>query len=128
MDWDKWLYAPGLPPKPDFDTTLVDVCYNLASKWEQAMAENFEPNAEDVSGWKAKQKVVFLDSVQLFEKPLDKRLVRAMGKAYGFEKSSNAEVVARYFGVGLRSRDEDVYKPTAELLGSIGRMKFVRPL
>jgi len=26
------------------------------------------------------------------------------------------------------SRAESVYKPTAELLGKVGRMKFVRPL
>jgi leukotriene-A4 hydrolase len=34
LDWDKWFYAPGLPPKPDFDTSMVDVCYALAKKWE----------------------------------------------------------------------------------------------
>lgn len=33
VDWETWFYAPGLPPKPDFDTSLVDECYALADKW-----------------------------------------------------------------------------------------------
>jgi leukotriene-A4 hydrolase len=35
---------------------------------------------------------------------------------------------SRYFGIGLKAEDESVYHPTAELLGKVGRMKFVRPL
>lgn len=128
LDWDKWFYSTGLPPKPDFDTTLADVCYNLASKWEEADPKTFEPNIKDIQGWKANQVVVFLDQLLASDKPLDKNLVQAMGKTYGLEKSSNVEVVARYYRVALRARDEDVYQPTAELLANVGRMKFVRPL
>jgi leukotriene-A4 hydrolase len=50
-----------------------------------------------------------------------------MGKTYGFESSQNIEVVSRYFRIGLAARDETVYAPTAQLLGKVGRMKFVRP-
>ena len=51
-----------------------------------------------------------------------------MGIEYGFTKSGNVEVVSRFFAIGLKARDEDVYGPTADLLGKVGRMKFVRPL
>jgi leukotriene-A4 hydrolase len=34
IDWEAWFYKPGLPPKPDFDTSIVDKCYALAKKWE----------------------------------------------------------------------------------------------
>jgi leukotriene-A4 hydrolase len=34
VDWDTWFYKPGLPPKPEFDTSMVDKCYALADKWE----------------------------------------------------------------------------------------------
>lgn len=33
VDWNKWFYQPGLPPKPKFDTSMVDRCYSLAEKW-----------------------------------------------------------------------------------------------
>ena len=125
VDWDSWFYAPGLPPKPNFDTSLVDVCYNLASQWE---TREFEPKQEDIKGWSANQVVVFLDTVQAFSKPLDKRASQTMGSTYGFAKSQNVEIVSRYFQAALKARDETVYKPTAEILGKVGRMKFVRPL
>ena len=51
-----------------------------------------------------------------------------MGKAYSLTNTRNVELSSRYFGIGLMARDESVYHPTAELLGKVGRMKFVRPL
>lgn len=51
-----------------------------------------------------------------------------MGSVYSFASSQNVELVARFFGLGLKAKAESVYKPTAELLGKVGRMKFVRPL
>jgi len=51
-----------------------------------------------------------------------------MGKIYGYDKSANVELVSRYFGIGLKAKAKAVYEPTAELLGKVGRMKFVRPL
>lgn len=128
VDFDAWFYLPGLPPKPDFDTSMVDVCYQLASKWETSDACNFEPKAQDIKGWSANQIVVFLDSVQDFSSSLTKHQTQSMASAYGFAKSGNVEVVARYFQIALKAKDDSVYKPTAELLSNVGRMKFVRPL
>lgn len=131
LDWDTWFYKPGFPPKPDFDTSMVDVCYALASKWEAlntGMDTSFKPNAKDIEGWSGNQSVVFLESIQTLTKPLKPELVDLMGKEYAYAKSKNVELVSRYYIVGLKAHDQSVYKPTAELLGTVGRMKFVRPL
>lgn len=72
--------------------------------------------------------VVFLERLQEFEDSLSKDDVRLLDKEYGFSKSKNIEIVSRFFEVGLDAKDEDVYEPTAELLGKVGRIKFVRPL
>lgn len=71
---------------------------------------------------------MFLEAVQEFEKPLGKKEVHIMGEQYGLLKSGNAELTSRYFAIGLKTRAEEVYGPTVELLGKVGRMKFVRPL
>ncbi|KAK1808903.1 Leucyl aminopeptidase yscIV [Friedmanniomyces endolithicus] len=133
VDWDTWFYAPGFPPKPDFDTTLADQCYALADKW-QALAENhkesdFKPSAKDIESWTANQSVVFLERLQsLPHHPITPDLINLMGSSYGYESSKNVELVSRFYTLGLMSRAASVYKPTAELLGKVGRMKFVRPL
>ena len=60
-------------------------------------------------------------------KPLGAEDTRRMAKAYGFEGSRNVEVLSRFLRIGLRARDEGVYGATVELLGRVGRMKFVIP-
>jgi leukotriene-A4 hydrolase len=74
----------------------------------------------------ANQIVVFLE--QIIKTPLTASQSQAMGKAYSLATSRNVELSSRYFGIGLKAKDETVYHPTAELLGQVGRMKFVRPL
>jgi len=51
-----------------------------------------------------------------------------MGKTYSLYHTKNVELSSRYFEIGLAAKDESVYQPTAELLGKVGRMKFVRVL
>lgn len=143
VDWDTWFFAPGMPPKPDFDTSMVDKCYALADRWEtltatptptptsadaRPTAQGFEPAASDIAGWTANQVVVFLERVQGFRTPLPAAKSALLGATYRLTGTRNVELSSRYFGVGLRAHDPSVYGPTAELLGTVGRMKFVRPL
>jgi len=125
VDWDTWFYKPGLPPKPKFDTSMVDKCYALAKKWD---SDTFNPSPTDISAWTANQLVVFLEQIQQRTTPLSASQSHALGAAYALATSRNVELSSRYFGIGLRARDTSVYAPTAELLGRVGRMKFVRPL
>ncbi|KAH6675559.1 putative leukotriene A-4 hydrolase like protein [Halenospora varia] len=125
LDWDTWFYKPGLPPKPQFDTSMVDKCYKLAHKWE---SKDYSPSASDIEGWTANQIVVFLERVQLFSNPLTVSQSATMGEIYCLVNTRNVELSSRYFGIGLAAKDKSVYHPTADLLGKVGRMKFVRPL
>lgn len=51
-----------------------------------------------------------------------------MGEVYSLTNTRNVELSARYYGIGLIAKDESVYQLTSDLLGKVGRMKFVRPL
>lgn len=130
IDWNTWFYKPGFPPKPDFDTSMVDVAYKLAGLWESRSRgeSDFRPSAEDIKGLSANQIVVFLEKVQLFEPSVSADDSRIMGQAYGFSSSQNMELTARYLQLALRAGDESAEQSAVELLGKIGRMKFVRPL
>jgi leukotriene-A4 hydrolase len=67
IDWEARFYDTGLPPKPEFDTSLVDVCYALAEKWK---SKDFTPSSSDTESWIGNQVLVFLNAVQDFEEPL----------------------------------------------------------
>ncbi len=51
-----------------------------------------------------------------------------MGLLYGFTKSQNVELVSRYCQIAMKAGDETCLETVTELLGRVGRMKFVRPL
>lgn len=128
VDWESWFYSPGLPPKPAFDTSLVDVVYELSKKWESLPESSFKPQASDIQGLAGNQIVVFLEQILRFPRPLTAELSKLMGEVYGFSKSENAEVTSLYCQVGLKSGDDGILEGTTALLGRVGRMKFVRPL
>ena len=107
---------------------MVDIVYELSKKWESLPDSSFKPHISDVQGLTANQLVVFLEQMLLLEKPLSPEISRLMGDVYGFTKSENIEVSNLYCQVGMKAGDDGVIEPTTELLGRIGRMKFVRPL
>lgn len=135
IDWDAWLYTPGMPPvKPKFDTTLVDQCYALADRWHAAAngkPHKFDPL--DVLLFSANQLVVFLETLSSYdlasfhwhEHP---QTLRALLETYSaYAHSSNAEVVFRWFVLQVGGHNTAYYDKLGEWLGTVGRMKFVRP-
>jgi len=131
VDWDTWFHKPGFPPKPVFDTTLADQCYELAYKWSalnDARDKSFKPEATDIEHFTSEQSVVFLETLETNPNTLSPKLIDLMGEKYGYASSQNVEVVSRYYELGLMAKAESVFEPVAQLLGKVGRMKFVRPL
>lgn len=133
IDWDLWFYKPGYPPViPKFDSRLADVAYDLAAKWETLATNSnnasFKPSSKDLEGWTSSQIVVFLERTLLFKKHLSASHAALMGSEYGFTKSRNIEITSRYFQLAMKAGDESVKPLVVDLLGKIGRMKFVRPL
>ncbi|KAH8170589.1 peptidase family m1 domain-containing protein [Sarocladium implicatum] len=124
IDWNDRLYSPGLPPKPEFDTTLADQCFKLAEKWK---SESFEPSPKDVEDFTGNQKLVFLEKVQQ-DVPLSATRSQLLGKAYDLQGSRNVELLSSYYLIALKAEDASAYQGVADLLGKVGRMKYVRPL
>lgn len=75
----------------------------------------------------ANQKLVFLAQVQQFDHFGAER-AELLGKVYDFTSSRNVEIKSAYYLVALKAQDSTCYEGTADLLGRVGRMKFVRPL
>ena len=118
---------------PKYDTSLADVCYLLASKWESSSDSvsslGFRPSKSDIAGLTANQIVLFLETIINRSTPhLTATQAKLMGDIYGFAASQNVEITSRYFTLGMQSRYSGVYSDTERLLGQVGRMKFVRPL
>jgi leukotriene-A4 hydrolase len=130
--WDTWFYKPGLPPKPDFDTSLVRPAYELADRWEMLTksdsSASFNPSPNDTKGLSGNQLVVFLERILVLANPLPKDSAAQMGDIYGFKASQNVELSSRWCQIAMQAGDRTCLDVVTGLLGSVGRMKFVRPL
>ena len=122
IDWQTWFYAPGFPPKPDFDTSMVDISYKLASQWESRSKDpsKFNPTSQDIIHLSANQIVVFLETLQLLTPSITANDAHLMGQVYGFSTSRNMELTARYLQLALRAGDKAAEGSAVELLGKIG--------
>ncbi|ANB15053.1 Lap2p [Sugiyamaella lignohabitans] len=136
VDWDAWFFTPGLPPKPKFDTSIADACYSLASKWIEALSAGGDYSAfnkDDIASWTSTQSFVFLDAVADGIEKLDvevsqvAKAASALDSAYSLSSSSNAEVISRWYRLVVAAQLKSEYEPLANWLGTVGRMKFVRP-
>lgn len=133
IDWHVWLHTPGLPPKPDFDASLARPCHELAAKWAVA-AETGDANwahIGDISGFTSLQLVVLLDEIcNLVLKTRPEFLhvaVEKLGAVYSVAENGNCEVKDRWFRLAVTAGIETQKLRLAEWLGTLGRMKFVRP-
>lgn len=146
VDWETWLYKPGMPPKPHFITALADNVYQLADKWIQ-MAQKLKTSEEfrsefsaiDIKDFNSNQLVLFLETLtqngHSTEKPKDFDWAKAPVASKvlldiyqdKIVKSQNAEVVFKMYKFQIFARLQQTYKNLADWLGTVGRMKFVRP-
>ncbi|KAI1301994.1 leukotriene A-4 hydrolase [Xylaria venustula] len=125
IPWEERFYAPGLPPKPEFNTAYVDSCLALAEKWKEA---GYQPSAKDIESFTANQFLVFLQAVQNFSSPLNAERSHLLGTTYNISSSKNVELKTAYYLIALNAGDKSELSGVVALLGSVGRMKFVRPL
>lgn len=132
VDWDAWLYGEGLelPVKMEYDTSLAEQAFSLASRWIQvidghATLENAKFRPADIKGWNANQVVVFLERLHSGPKvPL--AITHKLDEVYEFSKASNGEVLLRFFEVALEVKGGKYAQQAAEWVKGQGRMKFCR--
>jgi leukotriene-A4 hydrolase len=143
IDWELWLYTAGLPPKAEFDTTLVDQVESLVSAWVLKATEftqlsqfmeyfntNFKRVYEELS---SPQKIFFIDEL-LEKRPSpsfwnDNSIASdALLEIYpDLNESRNTEIIFRWFKFKLLSGKIQYHQKLADWLGTVGRMKYVRP-
>ncbi|XP_065909556.1 leukotriene A-4 hydrolase-like [Dysidea avara] len=130
VEWDKWLYSPGMPPyNPSYDPTLSAACHSLADQWAKASASDLNQfKASDLESFTAKQTQEFLDKLLQEQSPLSCEHLKAMETLYQMNSRKNAEIRFRWQKLCLKSSHEDCFPHVVKFLVEQGRMKFVRPL
>lgn len=90
--------------------------------------QDYQPTSKDIESFTANQTLVFLQAVQSFSKPLNVEKSHLLGTTYNISSSKNVELKSAYYLIALQAGDKQELPGIVDLLGSVGRMKFVRPL
>ncbi|EGV63182.1 Leucyl aminopeptidase yscIV [Yamadazyma tenuis] len=141
IDFEAWLFAPGLPEYQNFDTSMVDECTNLADKWISSFVKGdvdlikatFDQE-KDFASFDANQHLVFLGNLskQLDSTDVDPLLVRVFPDVYPYySESQNFEIIFNTSSLlikyGSYSETDTTVQRFASWLHTVGRMKYVRP-
>ncbi|KAL6763643.1 peptidase family M1-domain-containing protein [Haematococcus lacustris] len=137
IDWDAWYHAPGLPPVTNtYDSSLAQAAYSLAKRWHTADVMGIGSSGpegagpDDIESWSSEQTVAFLDKLTEFRamQPMHASMTQKMAAFYRLYATNNAEIRASFFRLALEAEDPEVLPHVTAMLGSQGRMKYLRPL
>ncbi|KAJ3409863.1 hypothetical protein HDU80_008933 [Chytriomyces hyalinus] len=134
VDWDTWFYSHGMPPvKNEFDETLANACKTLANRWTEFARSNANEHtfsASDITSFSTNQTNVFLETLQTaagIEK-FSVQVLDAMDSVYNLTKVRNCEIRSRWQELNLACGREEIFPEVVDLITTMGRMKYVRPL
>ncbi|XP_055094730.1 leukotriene A-4 hydrolase isoform X3 [Symphalangus syndactylus] len=129
VDWNAWLYSPGLPPiKPNYDMTLTNACIALSQRWITAKEDDLNSfNATDLKDLSSHQLNEFLAQT-LQRAPLPLGHIKRMQEVYNFNAINNSEIRFRWLRLCIQSKWEDAIPLALKMATEQGRMKFTRPL
>ncbi|KAJ1800579.1 Leucyl aminopeptidase yscIV, partial [Coemansia sp. RSA 2399] len=130
LEWDKWLYSPGMPPvKNEYDERPQKICLDLAARWLEAAANGdyAQFSTGDIDGFSTMQRVIFLGCLAE-STPLKAETLAAIDNAYQLTGYHNCEVRFSWLALALKSNYMAVVDAVVDMLSTQGRMKFTRPL
>ncbi|KAJ1943901.1 Leucyl aminopeptidase yscIV [Linderina macrospora] len=128
--WDKWLYAPGMPPvSNNYDQKPQKVCLDLADRWLKASesGDYAQFATSDIHEFSTMQKVIFLTRLSE-NSPIKHETLAALDDVYSLTNYRNCEVRFSWLALALKSNYMHVAGAVVDMLSTQGRMKYTRPL
>jgi aminopeptidase N len=119
VDAKAWIDGPGLPPRH-----YEPQSKRLAAVRTLAQA-GAVPGAEEAKTWTPAEWQLYLEAMP---KPSSEEVCRALDTTYGLTASKNLEIAVSWLVLACESGYSPVLPRVKEVLGSIGRMKYLKPL
>ncbi|MBW1880027.1 MAG: M1 family metallopeptidase [Deltaproteobacteria bacterium] len=119
---EAWLRGSGVPDNaPVFVSNRLEALWRLADGWKQGE----RPDPSVASDWSTAEWLVFL---QRLPRDLGGDGCAWLDEHFGLNQSGNAEILGEWLVMAATSAYEPAYERIRAFLGSVGRMKFLKPL
>lgn len=117
VDAKAWVDGPGLPAQHWRPTsTLLEAVQRVRAR---------VPTKDEVKAWGAVEWQLYLDALP---RPVSLEHCRALEGQYQLTAAKNPEVLVAWLTVATEAGDEAVLPKVEEVLGRVGRMKYLKPL
>ncbi|HEX5063651.1 MAG TPA: M1 family metallopeptidase [Kofleriaceae bacterium] len=114
---EAWLDGPGLPDwVPPFRSSRLDAVEALTGS---------VPTPAQCAGWSPIEWALYLENVP---RPASEQTCRALDEQHRLTASRNYDVLVPWLTLALKSGYAPVLPRVEEVLGAVGRMKYLRPL
>uniref|UniRef100_A0A0K0DLG1 Leuk-A4-hydro_C domain-containing protein n=1 Tax=Angiostrongylus cantonensis TaxID=6313 RepID=A0A0K0DLG1_ANGCA len=127
IDWNTWLFAPGMPPKPKYDSRLMEVCCALAAEWISAPENNLPVSSSSFENMSPMQKVTTLAKIRTSGKFAAEKM-SALTSHFNLEQTKNCEVRFAWLMLGLETKWMPIVPKALSFVLTVGRMKFCKPI
>jgi leukotriene A-4 hydrolase/aminopeptidase len=115
--WQEWVDGEGLPANaPQVTSARLSALKTLG---------NGMPSKAQADAWKAVEWQVYL-SAQPSAMPVSR--CEALDQAFGLTQGKNYEILVEWLGLSVRSGYGPAIARTQQVLGEVGRMKYLKPL
>lgn len=122
VDAESWLYGAGLPANtPAFRSDRVLAVRSLA----QGFPNGQRPEPAEREAWSAAELLLYL---QELPRPLAAEELHWLDETFVLGRSGNHELLVEWLHLALQSDYEPAFARAHELLISMGRMRYLRPL
>ncbi|CAI5447240.1 unnamed protein product [Caenorhabditis angaria] len=129
IDWDLWFNKPGLPPKPDYDTSLNDESLGIAKKWteDEKIPKHTRSTFLKMT---ADQKNAVIDEIKrTYEKPNCQKYFninkfRAITKIYHLDTNKSPLIKFSWLMLGLALNYEPIIQPSLDYVSQTGNIYY----
>jgi aminopeptidase N len=122
VDAKIWVYSPGLPANcPVFRSEALESLQALSAGWKSG--ERPPENAFKI--WSPEETLVYLQGLP---RPMPEADCLWLDETFSLTGRTNYEVLVEWLSIAAASDCPSVFPRLREVLMSVGRMKFLRPL
>jgi aminopeptidase N len=118
----QWIYEPGVPSnEPKAESKRLSELSTLAEGWK----DGARPDVDKARNWPVAEWLVYLGKLP---KDIGVDGCRWLDENFELTASGNSEILCKWLVMAIENGYEPVYEKSRSFLGSIGRMKYLKPM
>ncbi len=118
----EWIFEPGVPAnEPTFESARLTELKALADGWKDGQ----RPDAAQTKDWPVAEWLVYLGGLP---DDIGEDGCAWLDSTFDLTSSGNSEILCKWLVMAIDNGYDPVYDKTRDFLGSIGRMKYLKPL